>query len=127
MIYKLPYQAETAIKAIQTAKEGFECIVRKTKKKRSLNQNAYYHGVVVKIFAQESGYTANEMHQVLTSEFLRYERLDRTFVKSTTELTTIEFEQYMENCRRLASEQGIYIPLPHELTEQMLHQLEVYG
>jgi len=42
MIYILPYQSELAIKAIQTAKEGYECIVRKIKKQRSLPQNRYY-------------------------------------------------------------------------------------
>ena len=125
MIYKLPFQSELAIKAIKTAKEGYECIIRKIKKQRSLNQNSYYWGIVIKIMSQELGYTDNEMHQVFASEFLMYINRDRKFIKSTTELSTIEFENYLENCRRLASEQGIFIPLPNECTDDLLHQLEM--
>jgi len=125
MIYRLPYQSALAIKAIETAKEGYECIIRKIKKQRSLNQNSYYWGIVIKIMSQELGYTDNEMHQVFASEFLMYINRDRKFIKSTTELSTIEFENYLENCRRLASENGIFIPLPNECTEDLLHQLEM--
>jgi len=137
MIYILPYQAHLAIKAIETAKEGYECIVRKVKKQRSLNQNSYYWGVVIKIMAQELGYTDNEMHQVLGEFYLSYDKkvfkgskpefgdIRQTFIKSTTELSTIEFENYLENCRRLASENGIFIPLPNECTDDLLHQLEM--
>lgn len=34
--------------------------------------------------------------------------------RSTTEMTTVEFENYMTECRVWASEQGYYIPLPNE-------------
>jgi len=133
MIYKLPFQAVQAIKAIQTAIEGFEVEIRKCKKKRSLNQNAYYHGVVIKIFSQESGYTTDEVHSLFGEMFLKIPLKDKItyngqtidmIVRSTTSLTTIEFENYMTQCRMFAGLQGFYIPEPNEVTEQLLQQLE---
>jgi hypothetical protein len=37
------------------------------------------------------------------------------YTQSTTDLTTVEFENYMEKCRAFAAEQyGLVIPLPKE-------------
>jgi hypothetical protein len=35
-------------------------------------------------------------------------------VRSTTELSTIEWEDYMTECRRLGDTLGFYIPNPNE-------------
>jgi len=48
-----------------------------------------------------------------------YERNGKDFIKSTTELNTLEFEQYVERCRFfMQQELGINTPLPNEVTEQ---------
>ena len=128
MIYQLPYQKHLAIRVLQnTNTEGFICDIRKAKKPRSLNQNAYYFGVVCKQFAIESGYTPNEAHQELAREFLSYEKNGKMFVRSTTELSTIEFENYLTECRNLAEKHyNCVIPLPNEVTEDYINQLEGY-
>jgi hypothetical protein len=82
---------------------------------RSIQQNKYYHGVICKLISDHTGYTSDEVHQILAEQFLSYEKDGRTFVQSTTKLKTTEFESYMEDCRRWASmELQVYIPLPNE-------------
>jgi len=124
MIYRLPFQKDLALKAIEIAKEGYICEIKKAKVRRSLNQNNYMWGVVYKQFAIDSGYTPKEMHQILGREFLSYEKNGEQLIKSTSDLNTIEFENYMSQCRMLAAEQGVLIPEPNEVTEEYLNQLE---
>lgn len=92
-------------------------------KGRSNNQNRYYRGVVVKIISEHTGFTPEEVHELLKYRFLRtYETLstkngDKEFerTKSTTELTTSAFEIFMSDVRMWASiELGLYIPDPNE-------------
>ncbi len=100
--------------------------IKKAKNKRSLRQNSYYWGVVVALVSDHTGYTTHEAHQELASMFLSYTHENgKRFVKSTTELNTLEFEQYTEKCRRwAATELDITIPLPNEITEETWMQLQ---
>jgi hypothetical protein len=98
-------------------------IVR-SKRKRSLKQNAYYHGVVVKIISMHTGYTGDEAHQELAKMFLSYDNAGKKFVRSTTKLTTWEFEQYLDKVRAWAkSEMDCHIPMPNEITEDIYIEL----
>jgi len=100
---------------IETLKDGQYIIsVKKQNKERSTNQNAYYFGVVVAMIAKEIGYTPSETHEALKHKFLIYEG-DLLKIKSTTELSTIEFEEFLTKVRVFSAEYlNIYIPLPHE-------------
>ena len=92
-----------------------QAIVRKYKTSRSDNQNRYYWGVVVKILGDELGYIPEEMHEALKWKFLRKGGKLET-VKSTTSLTTTEFETFLELVRIWAiTDMGITIPLPDEV------------
>ena len=91
----------------------------KAKKDRSLEQNNYYWGVVIRVMANSLGYSKDEhqyLHDSLRMLLLRTEQPNKLpSIRSTTDLSTIEFEDYMSQCRQLASkEYGIYIPLPNE-------------
>lgn len=100
--------------------DWFVIEILKSKNKRSLNQNKYYWGVVVKILANHTGYTSDETHQELARMFLGYDNNGKRFVKSTTKLNTFDFEQYMDKCRKWASEEmNVHIPLPNEVTEEV--------
>lgn len=99
--------------------------IKRSKDKRSLNQNKYYWGVIITLFAQHTGYTTNESHQELARLFLGYDHDGKTFTRSTTELDTKEFEKYAEQCRFFMSENlGINVPLPNEITEEGWMQLQ---
>jgi len=89
--------------------------VKKRRKKRSNPQNAYLWGCVYKLISDFSGYTPEETHQIFTGMFLGYEKHGRQFVRTTTTLSTIEFEDYAESIRRFASmELSLWIPEPNE-------------
>lgn len=99
--------------------------IKQSKSKRSLNQNKYYWGVIVNLFASSTGYTTNESHQELAGMFLKYEKGDKIFTRSTTELDTKEFEQYADRCRFFMNQElGINVPLPNEITEEGWMQLQ---
>lgn len=99
--------------------------IQRAASKRSLNQNKYYWGVIIDLFAQNTGYTKDESHQELAGMFLRYESHGKDFVRSTTSMTTLEFEQYADKCRLWMGENlGIHVPLPNEVTEEFLMQMK---
>ena len=92
-----------------------------TKKKlRSVEQNNYYWGVVLKILAEDLGYIGpgekEDLHNELRSIFLvRTGKLGQPTVESTTRLSTELFEKYLEAIRNFAKERfGIIIPMPNE-------------
>ena len=87
----------------------------KEKNTRSIQQNKYYWKVICGLVSDHSGFTPKESHQEMGKLFLSYEKNGKTFVKSTTELSTKKFEVYMESCRRWAAmELQVYCPLQNE-------------
>lgn len=93
-------------------KHAFENGSPAKKMTRSQKQNAYYWGVVLKIMGAEIGYLDSEIHQLMGKEFLSYEKSPgELFIRSTTELNTKEFEDYLTNVRRFAAtELNIFVP-----------------
>lgn len=91
---------------------------------RSEQQNAYYWGVVIPIFADYFGFSPAEYREC--HEYIKYERLP-LFIKtprgetirsskSTASLKTNEFEDYMADLRKWgADEFELNIPEPNEI------------
>ena len=99
--------------------DGRDCylIVAPVEWQRSNPQNRYYWGVIITTAAAALGYTPEEMHEVFRFMFLRVQD-DNGFyrVRSTTELTTSEAEEYYANILAFcASELGFSIPEPNEI------------
>lgn len=107
-----------------------ELTVKKWHKTRSNNQNSYYWGVIVEMITFAINDLGNEfekdtIHELLRSMFLQTtneivnkesgEVKQVTYIKSTTKLTTVEMEVYLEKCRVYAAETfDCYIPNPNE-------------
>ena len=93
-----------------------QVLVEPKRKPRSLAENNYYWGVGIPIISEWSGFTPEETHLALKehflSEFDRQHGLMR--MKSTADLSTVDFEKYMSNIRMWAADQGQFIPLPNE-------------
>jgi len=110
---------EKLIDYIRSLKPGtYDIIIRKPKKIRSLEQNRYYWGVIIKILAETWGWDAEELHEVLKFKFNKIPGENGLPDRpgSTTDLSTIDFENYLEEIRRWAlTEYQIYIPLPNEI------------
>lgn len=100
-----------------------EIIIHKKLKFRSVQQNRYYW-LIVTMLSEHTGFTKDEMHSVLKTKFLKTEKVHEDsglifeYVRSTTELTTTEYEDYLESVRRFAAEDfGIELPMPNEQLE----------
>jgi len=88
----------------------------KRKPKRSLNINRYYWGVVLPVVSEDTGHTKEELHTLFKSMFLVIEirkvlDKDVRIIRSTTDLTTGEFMQYLD---KIAAEVDIQLPNPED-------------
>ena len=106
--------------------------IKKYRKQRSNKQNSYYHSCVIPFVKDglinmgfEARLLSNEnVHHLLREKFLKEDLSVSdgehsgefvTVVKSTTELTTTEFMDYIADIQQWAAEfLGIYIPDPGE-------------
>jgi len=97
-----------------------ELVLRLQKSQRSLNQNNYYFGVVVEILSGHTGYTAEEMHEILKYKFLKTikvipDKEGMPYIKSTTKLNTGEFEEYLAKIKQWAAQElDVFIPDPND-------------
>jgi len=94
---------------------GYKLQIEKIRNVRSVNQNNYYWGVVIKMLGDEIGYSPEEMHNALQIKFLSTHLDKLPSVKSTKKLSTKEFEEHLSKIRQWASEQGTFLPLPNEI------------
>lgn len=93
-----------------------QVVVKIPQKPRTRRQNRYYWSCVVSIPAEHFGYLPEEMHDAYKLLFLRmHEEGKPETIKSTTQLSTKEFNEYIEQCRQWAAEQGLVIPDPKEV------------
>ncbi len=100
-------------------RDGTQVRVSVKRRVRSRSQNAYMWVAVIPIIADYSGYTEMETHEVLKARFLGREVV--TFAgkevvrtKSTADLSTDEFANYLEQIIAWAASEGIVIPPPGE-------------
>jgi hypothetical protein len=92
-----------------------DLVLRQHRRSRSGQQNRYYWGVVLAIFGASVGYSAEELHEALKHKFLRdHPESPIPRVRSTTDLNTKEFSEFVEKVRKLAAEMGCPIPSPGE-------------
>lgn len=111
----------------------WEIVIKPYRFKRTLAQNSYLWGVVYKIIEEEEGgYFLHEgtepilragkisgkefIHEYFKQEYLAVGKIgDTAITRSTTDLSTAEFTEYVEKIMRFASTTlGIYIPTPEE-------------
>ncbi len=107
-------------RALLETLEGKRISVRVTRyfPGRSLSQNRFLWGVVYPMLGDHLGYDKEELHDAMKHRFLRdreHEKDGLVRVRSTSKLTTVEFNEYIERVRRFAAEYGVVIPDPGEL------------
>lgn len=91
--------------------------IKKQRKPRSNDQNRYMHGVIFKMISDEIGDSVNEVKSAMKTKFLKYETAGGLeAIRDTSDLSTVELEDFNEKCRRWASSfLNVYIPLPNEV------------
>ena len=89
--------------------------VKKFRKNRSDAQNRFWWGVCIDILSKHCGYTPEEMHDAIKYKFLPIEKNGLKSCKSTTSLTTEEFNNLIGRVQMWAAEElSLYIPDPNE-------------
>lgn len=94
--------------------------VKVQRPQRSNQQNRYFHGVVIPLFAEHCGYDFDDMKEALALELLPKEVVDvktgevRIVPGHTSDLTTKEFNDLIDRAQRLAASMGLDIPSPNE-------------
>ena len=94
-----------------------DVIVRPHRKDRTHSQNAWYWSCVVAIPAAHFGYTPEEQHDAFKLMFLLHDEEGKPVtLKSTAKLSTLEFTEYVEKCRKWSAENGLFIPDPDSVS-----------
>lgn len=104
----------------------WQLTIEKKKKSRSLNQNAYYWGVVipmVRAALHDLGMklSRQEVHELLKLKFLKKEIINENtgevfeYIGGSSELTTTEFMDFIAELQQWSAEYlNIVIPSPNE-------------
>ena len=124
-----PHQIQ--MRCVALAGKRVTVTIETAKKKRSLEQNAYYFGCVVPIMQATFNQLGNDFsreqtHDILRAKFLTVDivNVDEVIaqrIKSTTELTTTQFAEYILQIQQwAASTFYVHVPDPNEQTEIQL-------
>lgn len=100
--------------------------VERARATRSLAQNAWYWGCILKLLSDHTGYTVDELHEYCKQRFNSKKvafcdehgvvKDEETIGLSTTRLNKITFGEYCEAIRQWAAEDlHVYIPDPNEV------------
>lgn len=124
---KLAVSVSVSIKNLLKMYDGKKVSIAITehKKKRSVNQNAFYWGVLlpaVRLWLYEQGinFDAEETHEFVVRHIWKHTELinlDENLYErrlSSKNLNTMEWEQYMDLTRQWAAEKGFELPFPNE-------------
>lgn len=113
LIYEAPVRLQNYLFTLKGQK--LEVLVRKLRSQRSNNQNSYYWGIVLESLHKHTGYSTDDLHEMMKYKFLKV-RGEMEYIKSTTKLTTTEMEKYLDNIRKWAEEKiNCKINLPNEV------------
>jgi hypothetical protein len=99
--------------------EGVEILIRMQKyyRLRTDPQNKYYWGVIIKILQEYTGEDERDrIHDALKEKFIdKLDVLGERVSKGTSNMSTVEFEEYASEIRQWASRDlNCYIPEPNE-------------
>lgn len=110
---------ETVLKDIGNLhpEKEWEVTIKPYKKSRTNNQNALYWKWLT-IISEHTGYTQDELHEGMKRNFIGEDIgsdiFGNTYIraKSTTNLTTKEFTEYMDKVNIFAANEGLVLPSP---------------
>lgn len=101
------------MRAAQTPDDDglFQAVVSPVGDIRNAKQNRYYWGIVIRVMAEEIGYTADEMHEALKVRYLSTDFNEKyPRIGSTRLLTVTQMNAYLDRVIVGAAQDGILIP-----------------
>lgn len=108
------------IDRINNERPPFKVLIEKPGESRTIDQNAYYFGVVCKMIGDDIGETVDEVHEIFANKYRIDYFMDKDgimrFKRKSTTLDSIQnFWDYVEAiCAFCLTELNIYIPSPDE-------------
>lgn len=95
---------------------------------RTIPQNKYYWGIVVKYIAEYLGYDSNEVHEILKYKFYYKDYNTKEGVirvgQSTSSMNKQEFTVYIDSIREWANDTlNVYIPTVEDLNQADFYNL----
>lgn len=106
---------------------SIEILIHRKKKHRSVQQNRTYW-LYCTMLSEETGFTKDEIHAVLKQKFLKTEKVHEDsgqvfeYVRSTSELSTVEFMDYIAQIQQFAAEDlNVVLPDPGTQMDLMIH------
>lgn len=105
---------------IRKAKDRLEWLIKHEKKielkeikgRRSLSQNSYLH-LLIAYYATEQGHTLKDAklyYKSLSKDIYIDEKFDMFYIKSSSDLTTLEMTITIDRFKEEAKEQGVTLP-----------------
>ena len=123
-IYGDRQRVERAIKELEPNKK-YNIYILEKGRKRTLSQNAYMWAVPVQIISDYTGYEKEAVHEYLIDRFapLKFVEAFGKIIetkKRTSDMTTVEFMNYIEKIRMFSLETGSgEIPLPNQVPDEL--------
>ena len=111
-----PYDQHKAIDYLTKLIEGGKLIeLKEIRKSRTIRQNSYLH-VLISLYSVYVGNTLEESKTDLKRlcEFMRYEKNNNVYLKSTAKLNTKELTEFIEWVRNYSSVNGLNLPTSEE-------------
>lgn len=97
-------------------------VIVKEKTKRTIEQNSYLRGGVYKAIADHTGYDDKYVHAIMGMQFLVDRSRKLPYIRSTTDLSTAEMVEYIENIKNFMAEYGVIIPSADEYEKFISNQ-----
>lgn len=120
---KLLYNLNKAIDKIEGTYNTLQIIVADDFPLASLSQRGYLFGVVLKIIEDETGQESSELYEIFKTEFGDPTHVEQTelgqFILTTKTYTTKNMTIFIEKIRAWAQENGLYIPEPNEVPNEV--------
>ena len=96
-----------------------EVVIRPYKRNRTVEQNDYYWAVLTHI-SQETGYTKDDLHDMMRYKFLGMQKKEVAgvvieYLPSTTKLKVGDMADYITQIDQWSAERGIALPARIEL------------
>jgi hypothetical protein len=117
-----PQIDETMKKLIRNAFKQFDgketyVEIKEKKRERTLKQNNYLWGVVYPLISSSTGHDSEELHDAfkkmfLGRKFIEVGETELEVTKTSTNLSTAEFNEFVERVIAFAGTLGIAIPPP---------------
>lgn len=112
---------ERLIEILRQKRPPYKVLIEEMKGHRTIDQNAYYFGVVCKMIGDDIGCTVDEVHDYMAGRFLIDYWMDKQGVmrferRSTTQSSPNDFWEYIQMvCEFAQRELNIDIPDPNEV------------